>query len=84
MIFNEAELNILHLYTYCALKTRAWVEFKGSLHTWNTAGQIYLGCKKKNILLMHFGVMSINNYLLYVYIFVKVLNNMSSVHLSEY
>ena len=35
-------------------------DFKGSVHTWNKVGQIYLGGKKKHILLMHFGEMSIN------------------------
>ena len=36
--------------------------FKGSVHTWNIVGQKYLGCKKKqyNLLLIHFGEMSIN------------------------
>ena len=33
---------------------------KGSVHTWNKVGQIYLGCEKKHILLKHFGEMFIN------------------------
>ena len=35
-------------------------KLKGSVHTWNKVGQIYLGCKKKYILLIHFGEMFIN------------------------
>ena len=34
--------------------------FKGSVHTWNKVSQIYLGSRKKHILLIHFGEMSIN------------------------
>ena len=33
--------------------------FKGSVHTWNKVGQIYLGHGQKQ-LLKHFGEMSIN------------------------
>ena len=32
---------------------------KGSVHTWNKVSQIYLGCEKKHILLIHFGEMFI-------------------------
>ena len=46
----------------CSLKIQ-WdllEKLKGSVHTWNKVGQIYLGCIKKHILLIHFGEISIN------------------------
>ena len=33
---------------------------KVSVYTWNKVGQIYLGPRKKHILLIHFGEMFIN------------------------
>ena len=39
-------------------KSGILILIKGSVHTWNKVGHIYLGCKKKH--LIHFGQMSIN------------------------
>ena len=50
----------LYFFTSIFLYFLTSILLKGSVHTWNKVGQIYLGFKKKHILLIHFGQMSIN------------------------
>ena len=52
-------LNSQQAQHLCPMCRQDW-KFKGSVHTWNKVGLIYLGCKKKHIFLIHFGEMFIN------------------------
>ena len=49
-----SKLKSLYNSTLNHSKTQNKSRFKGSVHTWNKVSQIYLGCKQKHILVIHF------------------------------